>query len=284
LQNQGNAWFATAQGERFFVGNRVPYIGRIGLMNTKDQSTLAYDPENYTGKCGQWAYFINPTARAESDGRFNRLNSYDAAGFTFGFLQFGAHVPDGDFVMFFRALLELPEHAAYFPELQLKDGRIVQVTSSGLIRLETADSSELLKRYLNPSGAEVERREVLSSARFEHWSTHSSAHRETQVRIGIGAIRDKLKTAQHKMGVLDGRSDKVCFVVADILHQGRGTYAAMKAIIKPNNDATAYQKLLTIGAGSYQERIQTIRSQVAKLEAAGHFGNKKYQASTNDLI
>jgi hypothetical protein len=284
LQKEGSKWFATAQGVRFYVGNRVPYEGRIGLMNTRDTSSAAYDPEKYSATFGPWAYFINPTAKAESEGHFNRLNTYDSAGFTFGFLQFAAHVPDGDFVKFFRALLELPEKAAYFPELQLHDGRIVQTTSSGLIRLETADSSDLLKRYLNPSGSDVEQREVLSSARFIHWSASSPAHRETQVKIGIETIRQKLRVAQQKMGVLDGRSDKVCFVVADILHQGRGKYVTMKAIIQNNNDAAAYGKLLQIGAASYPERIQTIRAEVQRLEAAGKLGNRKYQAATNELV
>ena len=283
LTRDGNAWFATTQGQRFYVGNRVPYQGRLGLMNSRDNSSPVYDPAEYAATVGHWAHFIYPTAKAESRARFNCLNSYDRAGFTFGFLQYAAHVADGDFVKFFRALLQLDEHTAYFPDLALQDGRIVQPTENGVLRLETATSSEALKRYLNPSGSEVENREVLSCARFVHWCAHSKAHRDIQVKVGIDTIREKLRTAHRKIN-LEGRSDKVCFVVVDILHQGRGTFAAMKQIIDNNNDAAAYQKLLTIGASNYPERIETIRAEVAKLEAAGHFGTRKYSAATNDLV
>jgi len=283
IARDGNAWFASTQGERFYVGNRVPYEGRLGLMNSRDNSSPVYDPAEYSQTFDHWAHFIYPTAKAESRARFNCLNSYDRAGFTFGFLQFAAHVADGDFVKFFRALLQLDEHTAYFPDLALQDGRIVQPTANGVVRLETAASSDALKRYLNPSGGEVENREVLSAARFVHWCAHSKAHRDTQVRVGIDTIREKLRTAHRKIN-LDGRSDKVCFVVVDILHQGRGTYDAMKQIIQNNNDAVAYQRLLTIGAAKYPERIETIRAEVARLETAGHFGAKKYSAATNDLV
>jgi len=283
LIREHSTWFASTQGERFFVGNRVPFQGRVGLMNLRDQSSPIYDPAEYANTFDHWAHFIAPTVKAESRGHFNCLNTYDRAGFTFGFLQFAAHVADGDFVKFFRALLQLDERKAYFPDLELRDGRIVQPTENGVVRLETAASSDPLKRYLNPSGGEVENREVLSAARFVHWCAHSKAHRELQVKVGIDTIRQKLRTAHNKIN-LEGRGDKVCFVVADILHQGRGTFVMMKQIIHNNNDAAAYEKLLTIGASSFPERIQTIRAEVAKLEAAGHFGTRKYSSASNDLI
>ena len=58
----------------------------------------------------------------------------------------------------------------------------------------------------------------------------------------------------------------------------------MKQIIQNNSDAAAYEKLLTIGASSFPERIQTIRAEVAKLETAGHFGTRRYSSATNDLV
>lgn len=283
LIREGSTWFASTQGERFFVGNRVPFQGRLGLMNLRDKSSPIYDPAEYTGTFGHWAHFIFPTVKAESRGHFNCLNTYDRAGFTFGFLQFAAHVADGDFVKFFRALLQLDERTAYFPDLALRDGRIVQPTENGVLRLETATSSDALKRYLNPSGGEVENREVLSAARFVHWCAHSKAHRETQVKVGVDTVRQKLRTAHSKIN-LEGRGDKVCFVVMDILHQGRGTFAAMKQIIQNNNDAVAFGKLLTIGASNFPERIETIRTEVARLEAGGHFGTRKYSGASNDLV
>jgi peptidoglycan hydrolase-like protein with peptidoglycan-binding domain len=282
LEREGGAWFASTLGERFYVGNRVPYQGRVGLMNSKDKTSPVYDPKTYVADYGDWAWFIYPTAVAESKRRFNCLNSYDSAGFTFGFLQFAAHVPDGDFVKYFRGLLELDERVTYFPELELQHGRIVQPTSSGVLQLETAKSTEPLKRYLNPSGGEVEDREVLSAAKFIHWSAHSEKHRNVQVKIGVQTVKGKLFAAQKKVP-LEGRSDKVCLVVMDILHQGRGTYQAMRQIVQNNNDAAAYEKLLSIGATRYKERVATIRAEVTKLEAMGHIGIKHYVAAENEF-
>jgi Putative peptidoglycan binding domain/CHAP domain len=281
FSNQGNAWFATALGERFYIGNRVRYQQtRFGLMNTK--TGPLYKPDEYAD-FGHWAHFIYPTAQAESNSHFNCLNTYDKAGFTFGFVQFAAHVANGDFVQFFRELLKLDERSAYFPELELQDGRIVQRTENGLIRLDLPDSSEPLKRYLNPSRGEVEPRELLSAARFIHWCQHSDVHRHTQVKVAIANARQRLREAQQQMP-LDGRGDKVCLVVMDILHQGRGQYAQMKQVLVHNNDAAAYEKLLQIGAASFPERIATIKAEVAKLVNTGHLGTKKYSAAQNDLV
>jgi hypothetical protein len=158
----------------------------------------------------------------------------------------------------------------------------VQQAPTGVVRLESSVSTEKLMRYLNPSGAEVEEREVLNSAKFIHWSAHSEKHRNIQVRIGVQNVKGKLLAARKKVP-LDGRSDKVCLVVTDILHQGRGTYKVMRQIIESNNDAKAYDKLLSIGATSYKERIDTIRSEVAKLEAEGRLGSRKYVAADNDF-
>jgi len=281
FSNQGNAWFATALGERFYIGNRVRYEQiRFGLMNTK--TGPLYKPDDYAD-FGHWAHFIYPTSQAESNSHFNCLNTYDRAGFTFGFVQFAAHVANGDFVQFFRELLKLDERTTYFPELELQSGRIVQRTENEIIRLDRPDSSEPLKRYLNPSRGEVEPRELLSAARFVHWCQHSELHRRTQVKIAVANARQRLREAQQQMP-LDGRGDKVCLVVMDILHQGRGGYATMKNILVHNNDTAAYDKLLHIGADSYPERIATIKAEVAKLVSSGHLGTKKYSAAQNDLV
>jgi hypothetical protein len=286
FSHQNNAWFATVSGERFYIGNRVSYENhsRFGLMNT--QSGPLYKPADYPEQT-HWAHFIYPTSQAESNSHFNCLNTYDRAGFTFGFLQFAAHVPDGDFIQFFRELLKLDERTAYFPELELQDGRIVQRTENAITRLDLPGPDvPPLKKYLNPSSGEVEPKELLSAARLIHWCQHSDAHRKVQVKVAVNNARARLREAQANMP-LDGRSDKVCLVVMDILHQGRGQYATMKHILVHNDDAAAYERLLQIGADpvhGYPERIATIRAEVAKLVSSGHLGTKKYSAATNDLV
>jgi hypothetical protein len=63
--------------------------------------------------------------------------------FTFPFLQFAAHLPNGDFVRFLRGLLTLPLASEYFPDLRLSNGRVVRLTDAGPIALGSDDSTAL---------------------------------------------------------------------------------------------------------------------------------------------
>jgi hypothetical protein len=76
----------------------------------------------------------------------------------------------------------------------------------------------------------------------------------------------------------------VWVVVVVLFVVGGGCLVGLFVLLQNNNDAAAFEKLLTIGASNYPGRIETIRAEVAKLEAAGHFGTKKYSAATNDLV
>ncbi len=127
IRRSGNDFSCTADGgPPFFVGRRVPYEGHIGLYNIFANSKLAklnFEAVDFEVSHGFWAHFIEPTALCEGR-NFLTLNTYDRAAFTFGFAQFAAHVPDGDFVQYFRAMLGLPEAEAYFPHLAVIGGRI----------------------------------------------------------------------------------------------------------------------------------------------------------------
>src|SRR5215470_11056897 len=104
-------------GAKFAVGQRVHYENNVGLAN--DNSVLAkqfnYSASSFEGPFGFWSDFIEPTAFCEGRS-FITLNTYDRARFTFGFAQFAAHVPDGDFVTWFRDMLGQPEATDYFPD------------------------------------------------------------------------------------------------------------------------------------------------------------------------
>lgn len=287
-----NRWKAAADGgARFYVGRRVRFtsggVTRRGLLNNDDPGPAVYQPAPYVERFGHWAYLIHPTAMAESRGRFGILNTYDRARFTFGFLQFAAHVQDGDFVRFFRALLaDEGERRRYFPDLELSatTGRIMRRTSGGLLPLETAASTSELMRYLNPSDADVEEREVLQAAKFIHWCANSARHREEQVRCGVATAKRLLAAARTQME-LDGRGDKVCLMVMDILHHGRAKYSVIRPRVEDNNDEDAYRALLRIGTDTeyIAQRVATIRQQVETLEAAGHLGHKRYSSATGDF-
>src|SRR5262249_1670586 len=100
---QGNKYFGKIDGTRFFIGSRVAFEGGKGLMNVSGTSAQKYDRAAFRPTYGFWADFIHPTAMVEG-ALYHTLNTYDRAHFTFSFLQYAAHVPNGDFVVYLRAL------------------------------------------------------------------------------------------------------------------------------------------------------------------------------------
>jgi hypothetical protein len=265
-------------GPKFEVGRRVKY-GKaeptVGLSNIRTPG-VKYDPADHVATHGFWAHFILPTAKAESNGAFNCLNTYDRAYFTFTFLQYAAHVPNGDFVRFFRRLLALPEATDYFPDLLLHEGRIARDTPLGPVTLESDASTRDLMTYLNPSLREVESAEVINAAKFIHWSENEAGHRALQVETGIEHFQTAMKSYARRYS-LEGRLDKVCLVVADIRHQGRGSSQDILAALNTSgDDEKAYRNLLQIGQAVYQQRIATIDREVKKLVAAGILGQNRW--------
>src|SRR6266536_238817 len=115
---QGNKYFGKIDGTRFFIGSRVPYEGGKGLMNLTGTPAQKYNRADFRSTHGFWADFIHPTAMAEG-ALYHTLNTYDRAHFTFSFLQYAAHVPNGAFIAYFRALIKLPLASEYLPYLFL---------------------------------------------------------------------------------------------------------------------------------------------------------------------
>jgi hypothetical protein len=280
------AFFAKITGinePEFFVGFRTKYKESFGLYNTTAPSSLIYRSSDYAAEFGFWAHFIEPTTKVESNASFICLNTYDRAFFTFGFMQFAAHVPNGDFVKFLKKLLILPNAENYFPRLALIDDRIFYRSDHGtLTQLENDESSKKLMEYLNPSTDEVENQELICSARFVHWATNDPAHRRIQVEHSISLYKDNMKK-YHKRFNLNGYPAKICFMICDILHQGRGTYDRISYALDTDNYEKAFQNLCTIGNVHYQTRINALKIQIKKLEQAGIF-NKTYDATTNVFL
>lgn len=266
----------------FFVGKKVSFLGNFGLMNTTSLPLERYNPDNYVANYGYWAYFINPISMCESSGSFHCLNTYDRAYFTFGFLQYAAHVADGDFVKFFRKLLSTPLAEDYFPDLELKNNNIYRVSAGVRTQLEDSASTKKLMNYLNPSLSEVEEVEVINSAKFIHWSKDTQ-HTEIQVECGINHIKEAMKGYSRRYN-LDGRSDKVCLVVADIRHQGRGKSTEIINALNTSSDEKAYTNLLEIGEPVFSGRIKTLRDTIKAMVSTGKFGSKKYNQAKNDFV
>jgi hypothetical protein len=286
IQRTGRIFSASADGgAAFFVGIQTHYTDKSsgqsfeGLFNVpaKQLPPLLYQADTYRQTQKFWADFIEPTTLCEGR-NFLTVNTYDRARFTWGCGQFAAHVPDGDFVQFFRAMLALPENSDYFPDLQIVDGRISKLQNGAPIQLESKTSTAPLMNYLNPSSDHVEDPEVIAAAKLIHWTMNHDGARETQV-VQMAATFKRLMTASDKRLGLDGRTADVCCAICDVLHQGRGTYSTMLEALKSNNPLSA---LLQIGRTSYPDRINTLGEAIAARSAL--FTSRKWNRSQADFI
>jgi hypothetical protein len=276
---QGNKYFGKIDGTRFFIGNRVPFQGGKGLMNVVGTSAQKYDRTDFRPVHGFWADFIHPTAMAEG-ALYHTLNTYDRAQFTFTFLQYAAHVPNGDFVVYLRALLSLPLAAEYFPDLVLENNRVCRVEDDGPVPLESDTSTAPLLDYLNPSLAEIEDTEIIQAAKFIHWAQNDPDHRRMQIDVGIAHFKQKMAAYSQQYG-LDGVEDTVCQVIADIRHQGR---AKSPEIVVALHSAKPLESLLALGEPKYHQRVVVLRQEIKKLVAEGTFGTHKYSDSLKDFV
>jgi len=276
---QGHKYFGKIDGTRFFIGTRVPFEGGKGLQNLNGTPAQRYNREDFRGTQGFWADFIHPTATAEG-GLFHTLNTYDSAHFTFSFLQFAAHVANGDFVVYFRKLLNLPLAKQYFSDLTLVNNRICRITDNGPVPLESDASTAKLIDYLNPSRTEVEDTEVIQAAKFVHWAQNDPLHRQAQVDIGIKHFKEKMFGYAQRYE-LDGVLDSICLVVADIRHQGR---AKSPAIIAALNSSKPFEALMEIGEPKYHTRLVTIRKEIKMLTEAGILGTHVYSVDQKDFV
>ncbi len=286
IERQGRTFRARADdGTPFFVGFETSYKDKSsgedfeGLYNVpaKELPKLFYDAAAVRPAFGFWADFIAPTARCEG-GNFLTLNTYDRAAFTWGFGQFGAHVPDGDFVVFFRDMLNRPEAADYFPNLRVADGRIVKLEGDAAVPMETAQSTARLMHYLNPTTSAVEDAEVIAAAKLIHWTSRHAAARDLQAHHMVGTFKRLLRRADMRLG-LDKRAADICCVVCDILHQGRAKYKTMAQALA---DSDPLGELLKLGSIAYPERVKTLKA--ALTAAANEFDGKTWDRASGTFV
>ncbi|TWF56822.1 hypothetical protein [Neorhizobium alkalisoli] len=266
----------------FFVGRRVPYKDNIGLYNIFGGSKLEkldFKAADFTGQFGFWAEFIEPTALCEGR-NFLTLNTYDRAAFTFGFGQFAAHVPDGDFVEYLRSLLSLPDAGDYFPHLVLSGGHICSINGAGQkVPLEDSNSTNGLMKYLNPTLDEVEDAEVIAAARLIHFTSQSKDARAVQVDQMVKTFKSFMKRAEQRIP-LDGRPAEQCCLIADVLHQGRGGKMTWPLIAEAMASAHPFDELLAIGSSEWDGRRKTLKKALA---ANANFQAKHWNSARHDF-
>lgn len=289
----GRNWRAKRRGDAadFLVGREVnqPAKGFWGLyIPGGDHYGPVYKGDDYTADLDHWAYLLEATGHCESGNRFNLFNTYDRAKFTFGFYQLAAHTPRDNLILLFRAFMALPDMAAYFPELKMVDGRLHRVDAvNGATDLEfefqNGDEIQLahFMNYLNPNRKLIDTQEILMAARLVHWANTSAAHRKVQVQVSADILQRKMTQRYHPWFNLDGKSDIVCLIIADILHQGRGGKATVRTALASANPV---QALSEVGAAKYPERVTALKAVIQRLQSAGKIGHKRYDAAQNAFV
>jgi|GEM_PF-6958732 len=236
-----------------------------------------------------WQWFIYPTSCAEG-GYFSALNTYDPAGFTFGFVQSAAHGSrkDSAFVEYFRQVLATAPGKELFPDLSLNRSRDIIETAT-IRRLVSEDNqNEKLRTYLNPNPYRIDSAEVINAAKFIHIATTDSVNRNIQVKLAIlwakqlmtryetrWIRRDDSQTQFVPRFSLNGKPYKFCIAIVDVLHQGRSSYQKMSNdiatsyVAKLNNKATfgeqeAINSLLQ--TLNYPARVTDLKKALRKIE------------------
>lgn len=297
LRKEDDRWFAKRAdvpgSTEFLVGKEIiqPAKHFFGLFHpVASYYGPSYDAPSHAPLIDHWAYLLDVTAVCESKNRFNLINTYDRARFTFGFYQLAAHTPRDNLILLFRAALRDADFQKLFPDLELRGGKVFRVSQDGTatdLEQETFDpdsGEQQLKHfmaYLNPERTTIDDQEVLQAARVVWWANSLTSSADIQVRVANEILQHKMSERYAQSYDLDGKSDIICAIIADIHHQGRGSKAAVKAALQQGNKVKA---LLDIGRPAQNVRCDTLADRIKKWQNAGVMGTKKYNAGLNEFV
>ena len=267
-----------SDGPEFLLGRKTKYGSRYGLFQRAGEYYgPTYRAQDYEPMFDHWATVLELIGFNESENHFNVINTYDRAAFTFGFFQLAAHTANDNLILLVRRLLDTEEGRAYFPELSLIHGRVHRVNDDGTEWDLESDPARFMA-YLNPSSKAVDDQELLHVARFIHGANTSQLLRDIQVETAAAITMHKAETRYGPWYDLDGASDTIVAVIADIHHQGRAAKTAVRAGLA---SSTPEEALLGLGEAQYPERVSTLRTNVRTFKAQGRLGRKHYRAASN---
>lgn len=294
LSKTGTRWFARKVGDaasaQFLVGKETKNraAGYYGLfVPVSEYYGPEYKGRDYEARFGHYAYLLELSGHCESKNRFNLINTYDRAKFTFGFYQLAAHTPDDNLILLVRDSIEAGVTDPYFPELKMINGRVHRVArDGGQTNLEQVFATgpngdaqlQLFMNYLNPNRWALDEQEVLHAARFMHMANTAARSREIQAERAAEILERKMARYGARYE-LDGKSDVLCALVADIHHQGRASRARVKAALA---SGAPERNLIDINS-NYASRAADLRHIIQRLRDEGHLGTKRYKAASNDF-
>lgn len=282
----GKRHFATpASGGEFYLGRETKFGGRVGLgRSVSEHWGQRFRAADYPA-IGHWGELLELTGHCESANSFNCINTYDRAAFTFGFYQLAAHTPDDNLILLLRRAASLPEAAVFLPGIFLQNGSLRWRDANGMgVDLEATAQvggerqNVALMRHLNPDPDAVGEAERAYVARLMHWSEQSPAFRRLQVDVARAIVAKKMRVYESRYG-LDGKSDVICAIVADIHHQGRAKVSAVRRALADDDPKEALILVNPNEAG----RIANLRAKLAEMEAAGRLGQLRYVAASNSF-
>jgi hypothetical protein len=113
-----------------------------------------------------------------------------------------------------------------------------------------------------------------------HWTANDPAFRLMQVSIANEILQYKMTRRYDKWYRLDGKSDLICCLIADIHHQGRGSKTRVKAAL---DSSDPIESLITINP-NYKSRIKNLRKVIKELQDRGKLGSKSYDAANSEFV
>ena len=295
VRKEGREWYGrlseAPENQEFLLGVELnqPAKKFHGLcFPTATYYGPIYEAEDYGG-LGHWAYLLDVTGYCESRNRFNLVNTYDRAQFSFGFYQLAAHTPRDNLIIFFRGALLDEQFQKLFPDLELRAGRVFRIGEDGAaIDLEEQVYDAKRKEYtlkhfmsyLNPGRTSIDPQEVVNAARLVWWANESDECARLQVATANEILRKKFAERYVEWYELDGELDIVCAIIADIHHQGRGT---KKQVLDALSEEDVESALLAIGKKEHAARIAMLRERLEQWRDVGKMGDKRYRADLNEF-
>lgn len=316
--NGREQWYADFAGLRdVYLGYLFTYSAAFkGLARTGSTAAnaLVYDHQLYRPQFGEWATFLVPTGRCESEGSFLVVNAWDIAAMTLGFFQMAAHTGEHLAELFVDLIRTLPAEAQrFFPEIRLgsqigapKPNKLYAVNGSHWLDLdaEVAPADGLggaayyrgnFMTLLNPHRGRLDAEEVAVAARWIAWMTTSSRARDVCVtnavklaRRAVESVHAAVLSAGHPAYPrgLDGVAMALVAAAMDVKHHGRrnrdigeSVNQSILGALTANDPMAAFAKIDT----DWREK-RSIRSVQEIAAMRPWFDRKVYRAASEGFV